>query len=131
MLCQKRWKLKVNFLLQPAQSLANQGKKRRQQMRNREFLSQTDVVNFFAKSGLLTTYNIARKADATSTKRAAHTGSSSQDNQAERAGFEPARAFTLRALQARALDQAMRPLHGDDYSIPAGFEQIIVAPGGD
>ena len=80
-------------------------------MRNREFLSQTDVVNFFAKSGLLTTYNIARKADATSTKRAAHTGSSSQDNQAERAGFEPARAFTLRALQARALDQAMRPLH--------------------
>jgi hypothetical protein len=31
--------------------------------------------------------------------------------QAERAGFEPARAFALRALQARALDQTMRPLH--------------------
>jgi hypothetical protein len=38
--------------------------------------------------------------------------SSAYKSQAERAGFEPARALALRVFETRALDQTMRPLHG-------------------
>lgn len=49
------------------------------------------------------------------------------DFQAEREGFEPSKPFGLRAFQARALGQTMRPLHAKrEYSIPAGHQQILV-----
>ena len=50
---------------------------------------------------------------------------------AEREGFEPSRAIkTLRALQARALDQAMRPLRSArDYIIRVRFGQIALNDG--
>ena len=53
------------------------------------------------------------------------------DFQAEREGFEPSKPFGLRAFQARALGQTMRPLHTgleyitaiEDQQIWADFEE--------
>ena len=40
------------------------------------------------------------------------------ENQAEREGFEPSNPFGLRAFQARALGQTMRPLlNSRDYTV--------------
>ncbi len=46
---------------------------------------------------------------------------------AERMGFEPMEPFGSRALQARALDRTMLPLHEcGDYSITGRFYKLYV-----
>ena len=48
-----------------------------------------------------------------------------QTREAEREGFEPSRAFTLRAFQARALGQTMRPLRTERVGLPCNLTPTL------